>query len=127
MAKPIPDQRIEFPLAGGETFVLVTGEQSLFEEITTDLIEKAERALALMRKHVTEDYVNEEFRRKWTATPIPGVEGNLLGALLWVIGHERERMFAEMTKHKKGDPCADRSPRPHHHGNDPLPRCEAAA
>lgn len=104
MANPIPDQRIEMPLAEGGTFVLVTGEESLFEEITNDLLENAERILALMKKHVKEDYVNEEFRRKWTTPPIPGVEGDLLGALLWVIGHERERMFAQMTEHKKAVP-----------------------
>lgn len=101
MSKPIPDQRIEMPLAEGGTFVLVAGEQSLFEEITSDLLEKAERILALMKKHVKEDYVNEKFRREWAATPIPGVEGDLLGAILCVIGHERERMFALMTKDKK--------------------------
>jgi len=101
MSNPIPDQRIEMPLAEGGTFILVTGEQALFEEITIDLLEKAERILTLMKKHVKEDYVNEEFRRKWTTQPIPGVEGDLLAALLWVIGHERERMFAQMTKHKR--------------------------
>jgi hypothetical protein len=103
MSNPIPDQRIEFPIAGGDTFVLVTGEQSLFEEITNDLLEKAERIIGLMKKHVKKDYVNENFRRKWVTPPIPGVEGDLLASLLWVIGHERERMLAQMTKHKKAD------------------------
>lgn len=103
MAKPITDQRIEFPLDEGGTFTLVTGEQSLFEEITSDLLEKAERILALMKKHVKKDFVNEKYRREWAATPIPGVEGDLLGAILCVIGHERERMFAQMTKRSKAD------------------------
>jgi hypothetical protein len=101
MPKPIPDQRVEMPVAGGGTLVLVAGQQALFEEITTDLLEKTERILALMKKHVKKDYANLEFRQKWTAPPIPDAEGDLLEALLWVIGHERERMFAEMTKNKQ--------------------------
>jgi hypothetical protein len=101
MPKPNPEQRVEVPVAGGGTLVLVAGEQALFEEITNDLISDAKRILALMKKHVKKDYVNEEFREKWNTPPIPGVEGDLLDAFLWVIGHERERMFAEMTKNKQ--------------------------
>jgi hypothetical protein len=100
MSNPNADRRSEFPLVGGGTFVLMTGKKSLFEEITNELLERAKRILALMKQHVADDYANEEFRRKWAVPPIPGLEGDLLTALLWVIAHERERLFAELTKHE---------------------------
>lgn len=99
MSSKKSNKRLEFPLAGGGTLFLVGDEKSLFEEITKDLLEKAERILGLMKKHVKDDFANEKFRRIWAAPPIPGREGDLLSALLWVIGHERESMFAMMTKH----------------------------
>jgi hypothetical protein len=48
----------------------MTGNKSLFEEITNERPEQAERILALMKQHVADDYANEEFRRKWAVPPI---------------------------------------------------------
>ena len=97
MSKPNADRRIEFPLVGGGTFVLMTGKKSLFEEITNELLEQAERILAQIKQHVADDYANEEFRRKWAVPPIPSLEGDLLNTLLWVIAYERERLFAQLN------------------------------
>ena len=113
MSKPIPDERIEFPLAGGDTFVIATGERSLFEEITNDLLSKAERILGLMKKHVRDDYDNKEFREKWTPPPIPNIQGDFLAAILWVIGHEREQLFAQLTKNSnKSEAVKTRTQKP---------------
>lgn len=100
MSKPQPAERIEFTLADGGSLTVMTGERSLFEEITHDLVGKAERILAAMKQHVAEDFENKEFREKWTPPPIPSTS-DFLAALLWVIGHEREQLFAQLTKHSK--------------------------